>query len=378
VKRHIVFWLGKSHSTWNHRKALEEGCGGSELAAIHLSQNLAALGFQVTMYADIEETDPQGLNPWWCRYDDFELSSRVWDCDLLISSRCPSFVGARKRALHGKPSWLWMHDLHVGADWEHHLSLNFDKVVCLSKFASHRLCAYYPKVDERKVLVIPNGIDLGRFPVNAEQPFAAQHVRWRAREEPLRMIWSSCPDRGLDVVIGLQPALRAEFPNARLEVYGDLSAWLSKVEDIGSEDQISFARKLMRKIGELDSHHLGAEFCGKVGQQKLARAFSRSHVWFYPTSFEETSCITAMEAQAAGTKIVCTSTGALPETAPNAVFVSAPSATRTWQMVAVAVIRATMVVNDDEALLKSRADLTTWGEVASSWRDAILEELARR
>ena len=40
----------------------------------------------------------------------------------------------------------------------------------------------------------------------------------------------------------------------------------------------------------------------------------RAGVWAYPTWFSETSCITAMEAQAAGLMIVSSAIAALPET----------------------------------------------------------------
>jgi hypothetical protein len=40
---------------------------------------------------------------------------------------------------------------------------------------------------------------------------------------------------------------------------------------------------------------------GMVDQRTLAAAFASAGWWLYPTSFEETSCITAMKAQALGT-----------------------------------------------------------------------------
>ena len=58
---------------------------------------------------------------------------------------------------------------------------------------------------------------------------------------------------------------------------------------------------------------------GRVNQQQLAEAMLGAGVWFYPTWFSETSCITAMEAQAAGLRIVCPPIAALAETAPASV-----------------------------------------------------------
>ena len=55
-------------------------------------------------------------------------------------------------------------------------------------------------------------------------------------------------------------------------------------------------------------------FNGRVDQRTLAREYLSAGVWCYPTWFSETSCITAMEAQAAGLRIVCPHTAALEET----------------------------------------------------------------
>ena len=53
---------------------------------------------------------------------------------------------------------------------------------------------------------------------------------------------------------------------------------------------------------------------GRVNQAELAEAMLSASVWFYPTWFSETSCITAMEAQAAGLICVCPPIAALAET----------------------------------------------------------------
>ena len=58
----------------------------------------------------------------------------------------------------------------------------------------------------------------------------------------------------------------------------------------------------------------GVVMHGRVNQHELAEAMLGAGVWFYPTWFSETSCITAMEAQAAGLWCVCPPIAALEET----------------------------------------------------------------
>ena len=74
------------------------------------------------------------------------------------------------------------------------------------------------------------------------------------------------------------------------------------------------------KIGRLEERLQstpGVHYHGRAGQAEVARSYAQSQLWLYPTDFLEVSCITAMEAQAAGCKVVATRCGALPETAPG-------------------------------------------------------------
>ena len=115
----------------------------------------------------------------------------------------------------------------------------------------------------------------------------------------------------------------------------------------------------------------GVVFHGRAGQEEVARSYLQSQLWLYPTDFEETSCITAMEAQAAGCHIVATRCGALPETAPQAWFVDGP----TWA--------AGPQAPDYEARFLGAVDLamgsdyvyiprlTSWCEVAVQWEEWI-------
>ena len=53
---------------------------------------------------------------------------------------------------------------------------------------------------------------------------------------------------------------------------------------------------------------------GRVGWDKMASEMKSSRIWLYPTVFDEISCVSAMEAMAAGNALVTTMHGALRET----------------------------------------------------------------
>jgi glycosyltransferase involved in cell wall biosynthesis len=288
-----------------------------------------------------------------------------------------------------------MHDLHIGADWGKNISRGFDKVICLSLFAHKRFCEYYPQVDPHKVEVIPNGIDRDLFKLGraykagecflSNDPshlpsleLLAKHRRLEAGEEPLSVIWSSCPDRGLDRVIDLWPGIREAFPGAKLRIFGDVMGWIRRAQANGNEDGVAQVRALTGKLGRLDDEEDSLVFEGKAGQAALAAAFMKAHLWLYPTSFEETSCITAMEAQAAGCKVICTPVGALLDTAPYAEFLSPWLPTSIWRNVATQTIKVNLQVTNEATLCNARARVPTWDHVADRWAAMIERDLRKK
>jgi glycosyltransferase involved in cell wall biosynthesis len=376
MTKHIVFWLGRAPTTWDHHTAIEKGIGGSELAALRLTSALVARGYKVTVYADILTPDKETQNPCWLPYDHDSFPSALLSCDLLVSSRCPTLgLGAKERKKRGKPTWLWMHDLHVGADWGNTLGTCFDKVVCLTRFAKERFCQYYPLVSPALVDIIPNGITAELYALLPGESLADKHKRLLARQEPLSVVWSSCADRGLDRVLAIWPLIAKAHPGAKLSIFGDFYGWQSRTILFGSTDQRLFAQKLAKKLLlSTTNPKLGVTFMGKAGQSQLAKAFMQAHLWFYPTSFEETSCITAMEAQAAGTKIACSAVGALPETAPYAKFLPAWEDTEAWETLASSVVQETLKEANWYSLDAARSRCLCWAQIALLW-DMRIKEL---
>jgi protein O-GlcNAc transferase len=375
--KHIVFWLGRAPEPWDHHAAIEQGIGGSELAALRLTSELAKLGYKISVYADIISVDSNDRNPRWFPYEHDSFPKALLSCDLLVSSRCPTLgLGAMDRKKLGKPTWLWMHDLHVGADWGNTLGTCFDKVICLSKFAKKRFCQYYPLVPSSRVDIIPNGITPELYALPPGESFEDKHKRLQAGSEPLSVIWSSCPDRGLDRALDVWPLIVKAFPGAKLSIFGDFYNWARRSRHFGTPEQGSFAHRLTRMLSEVTGDpNLGVLYFGQAGQSVLAKAFKDAHLWFYPTSFEETSCITALEAQVSGTKIVCSPVGALPETAPAARFVPPWDGTDRWKFASLETIKGALKFDGglNAAMEIAKALCRSWAEVAELWNIQIDE-----
>lgn len=373
----IVFWLGSAFETWDPRTAmLDRGIGGSEVAAICASRELAKLGHEVSVYADVPVQDRM-LGVAWLPYRQALLNlrdGRKIECDLFVSSRVAE--AKHKLSPDCRRAWLWMHDLHCGPDWENLIGGTYDRVICLSDWARRKFIDTYPGVDEARVALSRNGLDFARFQGHEDLRPGMQHLRLRSGQQPLTVIYSSSPDRGLDRLLGLWPQIRdmvGKLPGnlpPELHVYYGFENW-KKLAALRGNTYIESQRiaALETKLATTE----GVFTHGRVGQVELARAFLNSHLWLYPTEFPEISCITAMEAQAAGCKIVTTRFAALPETAPTAWFVDPPVHTTKYEK---SFIEATWEALIDDTVMCGGEHLWSWAKVAEQWHGWLQEELA--
>jgi glycosyltransferase involved in cell wall biosynthesis len=125
-----------------------------------------------------------------------------------------------------------------------------------------------------------------------------------------RLIYSSVPYRGLQLMPDILEKLVAIHPDLEFHSFSGFKVYL---DNVAEGDRIDFERVVAR-LSQFPQFHNH----GNVPQHQLAREMMRSSILCYPNTFEETSCITALEAQAAGCAIVTSSFGALPETVGNA------------------------------------------------------------
>ena len=121
---------------------------------------------------------------------------------------------------------------------------------------------------------------------------------------PMRFVYTSDPVRGVEHFFDMIPKLREKYVGATFYVFG-------------KPDQISDAYR--EKVKEWNA---GAEtsfifLSPRVTQAQLAQELMKSDVWLYPSIFEETYCISAVEAMAAGCLVATISLAALTEIVGN-------------------------------------------------------------
>lgn len=360
----IGIWTGWAWEPWNPN-SVKTGIGGSETAAIYMARELAKLGHHVQAYSACDGAE--GV------YDGVEYIhwQKAWDNpdslnhDILIVSRQTKPLHHFKKV---KAKILWVHDIHVGTAAEVGDSFEkVDAVLTLSDWHREYFYSVYPHLRKSgKVHITRNGIDIARF---AAEP----------KKEGNRLIYTSSPDRGLENLLKLFPRIQKEVPDAELHVYYGFETWKSMAK---ASNSIASQRRIAAIENALNNTP-GVFYHGRVGQHEIAEAFLKSKVWAYPTNFTETSCITAMEAQAAGCVPVTTALAALNETVRSGILLPGPNDTEDYEKGFVSYV--VNLLKDEEL----RGSLGTagrkvvssdygWDTLAPEWETLFAEVLEKK
>lgn len=290
----LVLWIGQNVENWDAETPDKTGVGGSETAAASICRELAARGWDVTVYG-CPDTERVINGVRYLRWERFAGC----DVDVFVSSR--DYAPVLRDDVRARAKFLWVHDIHVGAPSaeQERAFLRFDRILCLSEWHKRFFCNAYPTLAEERVVVTRNGIDLERFAAfDLDKP------------RPNRLIWSSSPPRRLDIALGNLTEIRKQVPDAELHIFYGFETWEKFAIPRGNPAELTD----IQRYRDLIAATSGAVYHGRVNQKQLAEGFLSSKVWAYLTDFTETSCITAMEAQASGACVVASRLAALEET----------------------------------------------------------------
>jgi glycosyltransferase involved in cell wall biosynthesis/uncharacterized protein (UPF0297 family) len=294
----VTFYAGQSWEPWSATSLKDGGIGGSETALVQVATRLAGEGWLVKVYSGAEAGLLGGV-----LYRPTSAFDPTETVDLLVVSRMPHIfdnpIGARQTA-------LWCHD-HSYDNLTPARAEKIDHIVVLSEWQRDRFARLYPFAEDR-LTIIRNGISLRDWFGADNYPMAKRSFKKRKS----RLIYSSSADRGLDVLLDLWPRIREKVPAAELHAFYGFET-LDRVAQI-NPGLAAYKGALLAKVQELGGEEGGVFLRGRVGQSVLADEMQQARVLAYPTAFLETSCITAMEARAAGLAIVTSDLGALSET----------------------------------------------------------------
>lgn len=171
-----------------------------------------------------------------------------------------------------------------------------DTINCIVFVSHHQKQAFenYLGIPHEKSLVIPNSI----LPFDDIQKDG----------DKVNLIYTSTPFRGLSVLvaaINLMLARNKELrPLVTLDVFFDMKLYGKTYENQNANYQGIYDECI---------RHPNINYHGVVPSMELREYLKKAHIMSYPCIWEETFCISAVEAMAAGVIPVTSDIGALPE-----------------------------------------------------------------
>ena len=204
-------------------------------------------------------------------------------------------ICSRVRELQDKPRILWLHDLWADPEAAHlkdpESRKRFDKLVFVSNWQLQTYqMAHNIKYSESAVM--RNAID----PI-------PDHTK---PTDCVNLIYHTTPHRGLGLLVPAYEALAEEFDNIHLDVYSSFNVYGWPERDTEYESLFDICR-----------NHPKITYHGAQPNSVVREALQKAHIFAYPSIWQETSCIAAIEAMSAKCAVVCPNLAALPETTSN-------------------------------------------------------------
>lgn len=329
-----------SHIPYSWQLLAEAPLGGAETAVLHMARALSELDHSVEIVRRAEDLASLG------------------DIDVLVLKRHPIL-------LEDVPTgqvYFWTPDDTDQPSFEplrndHYRAAFLGQVrwvFALSSYQSFQFQAL--GIPQDRITQTRNGVDLALFSGSDRS------------DRAMRCLYTSTPFRGLHVLLSLWPLIHREVPSAELHIYSSMAVYHRS------------ERPEYEALYELAERTPGVTHVGSVAQPRLAAALCEARLWLYPNTFPETSCIAAMEAQAAGCVLVTSSAGALPETAAGNLFVHGDPLSRdylaTFASLAIRLLHHPEQWEYLSQRNRTRAQLFDWRDVAREW-SLLFEEEAR-
>jgi tetratricopeptide (TPR) repeat protein len=352
----VAFFCPVVGEAWNPH-AIARGIGGSEEAVINMARELSSRGFEVEVYCEVDGPGEYPGFGHWYPFEAFGGDEDQFDCVIWWRNPESPIAAGMKSTL----SYVWLHDTPVATQWIPNYGDMIDRVFFLSSF--HR--QLYPWVRDEHALVTQNGTD----PALWKEP----------KNEPGKLIYSSCPSRGLKFLLRWWSYIKEKAPHASLDIFYGWNVWAQQSARLDPNFGADF-----RTIEQMKDQP-GITWHGRVGQEELAEAFSRAQIWAYPMSFPEISCITAMKAQIHGClPIVIDKRNAVAETVQHGEKLDL----EIQDVIGQRVFMDTVIKHlKDPGLFtaeKKQAMVTwargeyRWAKVADSWAEMIRSDLAMK
>lgn len=264
--------------------------GRDEEAVVLFAEELTTRNYKVVVCCDIDERTYHN-NVEYIRISDYEHLLREYFVDHLIVVN-DIFSVKYYPNVHNVYIWCQGQDFILPIDDEQDSLFKPKLKAIVTKSKWHQFYRQQMVLNNFKYLVksVPSAIVPERFS-NYN----------KITKTPLRIIYTSCPTKGLQDLLKIFPSLRKAFPNITLEIFSDF-------ENNQLFMDINYFKHIIQSTEGISSH-------GKVSENQLAIELMKSDYWIHISDDEFDTCdVSIIEAQAAGCICIYKPVGSLIET----------------------------------------------------------------
>jgi glycosyltransferase involved in cell wall biosynthesis len=281
------------------------------------------------------------------------------------------------RTINAKRRLLWLHDADYGDRITEQRIERTTSVAVLSEFHRELMVEKYPFISP-KIFWTRNGIETSFY--------VGDNMETVGRKPWL--VYSSSPDRGLDVLLEMWPVIRDKAERAGVsepQLHFTYSPIYKQFRESGQFPHLVAFHERIEELREQAGEGLVDH--DSMNQRDLATLFREASIWAYPSwttpggeAFPEISCIGAMEAQAAGCVPVCSDFGALKETVFGGTRIEPTlvggKLSPEWREKFISACVDYLADHDRSApirrLVRDEALTLDWSGVADDWQAALL------
>ena len=269
TSKKILIYTGYLNFLWNDTTLKNKSLGGSEKAVIYLSRNLPK-NYEIYIAGDQLEEEIDNIK--YINHNNLQNLLNNNSFHTIIVSRYVSFIQEFEN-IKCYNLILWSHDTYflkykINTSIENFIEINnkyIDKVVCLTDWHKNLFISQYSCL-QNKIKIINNGI-------NIENDITHNKIK-------NKFIWTSCLNRGLNILLELWPKILEVLPDATLDI-------CSYDEFPKNQNEID--------MKEIIDNNLSINYLGKLNTNELYNLMKNAEYWLYTCTWLETSCITAME-----------------------------------------------------------------------------------
>jgi len=267
----ILIYTGFCDKKWNYSYSQNSALGGSERAVINVAKYLQK-DYDIYIGGDVEEEIYKNIR--FIKEENLSKLLKENYFKTIIISRFINFFELYP-FFKTKNVFIWGHDTNLltrspnpqkAFNILNKWNSKINNYICLTEWQKQRYENIYPMI-KNKIELINNGINLELFPKNINK-------------KKNRFVFTSGPARGLGRVLELWPEICNKLEDAELK-FATYTNFPCTEED--------------NKMQEIISKYNNIQFMGRLNPNELYELQASSEYWLYPTNFDETSCITALE-----------------------------------------------------------------------------------